>query len=76
MTLKNHSTLSYLLDKNTSPKYFAQYAKRIMTILAEEAIAELPSNDIIVDTPTGVPFSGCEVVSNDKICAVSIIRAG
>ncbi len=45
-----------------------------MTILAEEAIAELPSEEITIETPCG-PSQGIQI-DTDNLCAVSIIRAG
>ena len=47
-----------------------------MTILAEETVAELDGaiEEVTVQTPCS-PFAG-EVVDVDKICAVSIVRAG
>jgi uracil phosphoribosyltransferase len=45
-----------------------------MRILAEEAIAELPSHDCTIQTPCG-PFEGSQV-ETENLCAVSIIRSG
>ncbi len=61
-------------DINTSSAEFAFYAKRAMKILAEEAIAELPSQRKTIQTPCG-PFEGVDV-DTDNLCAVSIIRSG
>lgn len=59
---------------NTSSEKFAYYGRRAMKILAEEAIAELPSRDVTIQTPCG-PFQGIDV-ETDNLCAVSIIRSG
>ena len=52
-----------------------KYSKRAMRLLAEEAIAELPSSSVEVMTPTGTSFQGVSV-ADDNVCLVSIIRAG
>jgi uracil phosphoribosyltransferase len=70
-------------DRDTSSKDFVTYSKRIMRLLAEEAIAYLPGNDgttpYTVMTPTNVPYIGqLSIVDTnpDMVCAVSIVRAG
>lgn len=44
-------------------------------LLAEEAIAMLPSYSRTVTTPTNSTYQGV-VVREDNVCAVSVIRAG
>ena len=64
-----------LRDKNISCKDFNFYADRIMRLLAEEALARLPSvREGEVDTPCGV----CSGLVEDPIqmCVVSIPRSG
>ena len=63
-------------DQKTNARDFEFFAKRLMTILAEETIAELTgaTEQVTVHTPCSA-FAG-EVVDVDKICAVSIVRAG
>lgn len=63
-----------LRDVRTTPAEFAFYAKRAMRILAEEAIAELPSSSSSIQTPCGV-INGTHI-ETDNLCAVSIIRSG
>ena len=70
-------------DRDTSSKDFVTYSKRIMRLLAEEAIATLPGDDgttpYTVMTPTNVPYIGqLSIVDTnpDMVCAVSIVRAG
>ena len=68
--------LSKISDKNTGYKDFMIYGDRLMTILAEEALAIIPSvapQDIV--TPSGI-FKGLEDTRTKQLCAVSIIRAG
>merc|ERR1712066_54657 len=63
-----------LRDKHTETEKFVYYANRLMRILAEEGIAELPQVQKTIETPCG-EFEGCEIDENNCI-AVSIIRAG
>ncbi len=63
-------------DVKTSSQEFAFFARRAQRILAEEAIAELPSEQHNIQTPCG-PYSGVRMSSSvDNICAISIIRSG
>lgn len=64
----------YVVDVNTSSVEFVKYAKRAMRLLAEDAIAELPSMSVEVTTPCG----SCQGVDMDteNVCAVSIVRSG
>lgn len=49
---------------------------RAQRILAEETIAELPSEKHDIETPCG-PYSGVRLLNQpNQICAVSIIRSG
>ena len=50
-----------------------------MRLLAEEAVAHLPSSPRTIMTPTDAPYDGQLSVADtnpDGICAVSIVRAG
>jgi uracil phosphoribosyltransferase len=59
---------------STCPQEFAFHADRLMTILAEEGIASLPQRDVVVETPCG-QYAGVEP-AYEKLCVVSIVRAG
>lgn len=66
-------------DKDTTSAEFVFYSKRLMRLLAEEAIAHLPTNSHTVNTPTNAPYHGTLSVADanpDDVCAVSIVRAG
>ncbi|GMF30495.1 unnamed protein product [Phytophthora lilii] len=63
-----------LRDERTTPTEFKFYADRLMRILAEEGLAACASRQETVVTPTGDSFTG--LVPAEKVCAVSIIRAG
>lgn len=62
-------------DVNTDAVRFAQYSRRILRIIAEEGVANLPATPVRITTPTQAEFDG-ELVDEDNIAAVSIIRAG
>jgi len=61
-------------DINTKSVEFTFYAKRAMRILAEDAIAELPSNSHTISTPCG-NYDGIEIQTHN-LCVVSIVRSG
>ena len=66
-------------DRDTSSKDFVTYSKRIMRLLAEEAIAYVGTTPYRVMTPTNVPYAGLLSIVDtnpDMVCAVSIVRAG
>jgi len=61
-------------DVNTKPAEYVFYAKRAMRLLAEDAIAELPTKTVDITTPCGRTKG--VAISTEDLCAVSIIRAG
>lgn len=54
---------------------FAAAARRLMTVLAEEAIARLPGQALTITTPCG-SYEGLKLPAACDVCAVSIVRAG
>lgn len=46
-----------------------------MRLLAEDALAEFPTDSVDVETPCG-PFQGLQSLPPTEICAVSIVRSG
>jgi len=62
-------------DIKTDTEQFVIHAKRALRILAEDAIAELPSRDITISTPCSPHESGI-LIPTSKICAISIVRSG
>ncbi|KAF5093814.1 hypothetical protein D0Z00_003843 [Geotrichum galactomycetum] len=61
-------------DRNTKRSDFIFYADRIIRLLVEEGLNQLPVEPAPIETPTGSTFSG--VKFQGKICGVSIMRAG
>lgn len=66
--------LSIIRDRNTVRSDFIFYADRIIRLLVEEGLNQLPVEAVQIDTPTGAVYSG--VKFQGKICGVSIMRAG
>ena len=68
-----HDALAELRDKRTTPDRFRRAATRISVLLAAEAMREVPSHTVTVDTPIG-PADG--VRTSDDIVIVPVLRAG
>ncbi|NP_001153854.1 uridine-cytidine kinase 1-like 1 isoform 1 [Acyrthosiphon pisum] len=66
---------TFIRNKDTPKDEFIFYSKRLIRLVIEFALSLLPFKDVIVDTPQCVPYSGKRCAS-DKICGVSILRAG
>ncbi|GKY99713.1 hypothetical protein MPSEU_000925300 [Mayamaea pseudoterrestris] len=63
-------------DANSSSQDFVQYSQRVMRLVAEDALAEFPSEPLTITTPTGSACEGIQPIDATSICAVSIIRSG
>ena len=48
-----HDALVSLRDKRTEPENFRRAATRISVLLAAEALKDLPTSDVTVETPLG-----------------------
>jgi len=68
-----HDALLELRDRTTPPAVFRQAAARITTLLATEAMRDVPSASASVETPIGP--AGGRRVSGD-IVVVPVLRAG
>ncbi len=68
-----HDALAELRDKRTTPDRFRRAATRISVLLAAEAMREVPSNTVTVDTPLG-PAEGLR--TSDDVVIVPVLRAG
>lgn len=66
---------TFIRNTKTSRDEFIFYSKRLMRLLIEYALSLLPCKNVIVETPQGVPYYG-KRMSTQKICGVSILRAG
>ena len=63
-----------LRDNSTSRDDFIFYAERVSRLIVERSLSELEFDSKVVTTPTGSAYKG--LVGKQKICGVSIIRAG
>jgi len=68
-----HDALVDLRDRSTPPDQFRRAATRISVLLAAEAMREVPSTEVTVETPLG-PAPGRRVGSD--IVVVPVLRAG
>ena len=68
-----HDALAELRDKRTTPDRFRRAATRISVLLAAEAMREVPSNTVTVDTPLG-PADGRR--TSEDVVIVPVLRAG
>ena len=68
-----HDALVELRDRNTPPEHFRRAANRISVLLAAEALREVPSTSVTVDTPIG-PAPGRRLKHN--VVVVPVLRAG
>ncbi len=62
-----------LRDTRTTPEQFRRAATRISVLLAAEALRDVPTSDVMVDTPLG-PADGRRV--SPDIVVVPVLRAG
>ncbi|KAM7534409.1 hypothetical protein Aperf_G00000112339 [Anoplocephala perfoliata] len=76
VTSESRCLHTLLRDRNTNQDAFIFYAERLMRPVCEFAHQLLPYEDVIVDTPQGIPYQGRRLVPGTKICGVSILRAG
>ncbi|XP_017785233.1 PREDICTED: uracil phosphoribosyltransferase homolog [Nicrophorus vespilloides] len=63
-----------LRDKNTTRNDFKFYADRLIRLVIEESLNQLPFTDCKVVTPTGATYHGLKYRSGN--CGVSIVRSG
>jgi uracil phosphoribosyltransferase len=68
-----HDALASLRNKRTEPEYFRRAATRISVLLAAEALRDIATTAITVDTPLG-PAEGCTI--GPDVVVVPVLRAG
>ena len=66
---------TFIRNKLTPRDEFIFYAKRLIRLVIEYSLAQLPFESITVKTPQGIEYEG-KKSSVNKICGVSILRAG
>jgi uracil phosphoribosyltransferase len=65
---------SIIRSKDTHRSDFVFYSDRIIRLLVEKGLDQLPVQEKTVETPLGVEYQGVDFLG--KICGVSIVRAG
>ncbi|CEM38277.1 unnamed protein product [Vitrella brassicaformis CCMP3155] len=73
-TAQLRAMLTIIRDRETRKEEFVFYADRIIRLLIEEALNELPFTIKTVTTPTDLVYEG--VGFSERICGVSVVRAG
>ncbi len=68
-----HDALVSLRDKRTGPDHFRRAATRISVLLAAEALRDVPTRDVTVETPLS-PAPGRSVAG--EVVVVPVLRAG
>lgn len=68
-----HDALATLRDKRTAPEQFRQASTRISVVLVAEALRDLPTKSLSVDTPLG-PVDARRIGSD--VVVVPVLRAG
>ena len=68
-----HDALVSLRDKLTTPEHFRRAATRISVLLAAEALSDVPTTDVSVETPLG-PAPGRRI--GRDVVVVPVLRAG
>jgi uracil phosphoribosyltransferase len=68
-----HDALVSLRDQRTTPEHFRRAATRISVLLVAEALHDLPTTDVTVDTPLG-PAPGRRLGAD--VVVVPVLRAG
>lgn len=66
---------TFIRNQNTSRDEFIFYSKRLIRLVIEFALSLLPFKEVVVETPQGVQYNG-KRLETQKICGVSILRAG
>ena len=64
-----------LRDRTTSSADFVRYSQRAMRLVAEDALAEFPTETVDIATACAPSFRGTQTTAR-QICAVSILRSG
>lgn len=69
-----HHKLAILRDVNTSSKQFRELVQEISSLMAYEALRDLPLKEVSVQTP--IAEGKFKIISGKKLAIVPILRAG
>lgn len=68
------SSCNNFIYRNTDHSDFVFYADRLIRLVIEEGLNRLPYKDVVVETPTHMPYAGIAFCKGN--CGVSICRSG
>eukprot|EP00922_Rhytidocystis_sp_ex-Travisia-forbesii_P064083 GHVS01095293.1.p1 GENE.GHVS01095293.1~~GHVS01095293.1.p1 ORF type:complete len:298 (-),score=41.95 GHVS01095293.1:248-1141(-) len=68
--------MTLLRNRTTTRADFVFQADRIIRLVVEYSLCFLPHQPKVVTTPTGAAYDGVVGLHDDKLCAVSLVRAG
>lgn len=66
---------TFIRNQETSRDEFIFYSNRLIRLVIEYALGLMPFKEVKVETPQNMPYEGKRKAC-DKICGVSILRAG
>lgn len=66
---------TFIRNAETPRDEFIFYSKRLIRLVIEYGLGLLPFKEVTVETPQGIAYQGRRIATN-KICGVSILRAG
>lgn len=61
-------------DRETSRSDFVFYADRLIRLVVEEGLNQLPYEEHVITTPTGEAYKGIKFLKGN--CGVSVVRSG
>ena len=61
-------------DRETSRSDFVFYADRLIRLVVEEGLNQLPYEEQVITTPTGEQYKGLKFLKGN--CGVSVVRSG
>lgn len=61
-------------DRDTSRSDFVFYADRLIRLVVEEGLNQLPYEEQVITTPTGEQYKGLKFLKGN--CGVSVVRSG
>lgn len=66
---------TFIRNQDTSRDEFIFYSNRLIRLVIEYALGLMPFKEVKVETPQNIPYEG-KRMTGQKICGVSILRAG
>lgn len=66
---------TFIRNQDTSRDEFIFYSNRLIRLVIEYALGLMPFKEVKVETPQSIPYEG-KRMAGQKICGVSILRAG